>query len=184
MNHPTQPPQEIPAKKFKPRFDTSTLDGKIAVMQEAKRCGGVFYKLEDCWVFVHTPAFDQALSLYNFPAEPPPVRKCWVRFSVGAVAIGLQSTLHEPADKTGWIQVIDPASATPTAPIRNPENIDFNKYPIPPGYVVASEEDCENAKDCFGWMFFYDNEWILIDHGSREYIRKTWTYLRPFNWKP
>ena len=64
-------------------------------------------------------------------------------------------------------------------PIRNPENIDFKKYPIPSGYTVASEKDCrgEVQED---WMAATSFGWIPMNKPLA--IRKAWadrTYLRP-----
>lgn len=80
------PPQFIPASEFKPRFDTSTTAGKIAVMQEAERVGYVYVKqtsginwrlfevVDWGWGRVHDSNCD-----YNFPAEPRRMLIPWTK---------------------------------------------------------------------------------------------------------
>ena len=69
-------------------------------------------------------------------------------------------------------------------PIRNPENINFAKYPIPEGYVVASEEDCKGWVKG-DWMVFSGGRWGRM---SLPIINRTavggWTYIRPIDRKP
>lgn len=84
----TPPPQSIPADKFKPRFDTTTTAGKIAVMQEAERVGYVYMKGNfDEWCFRENPAFDSLLKYYNFPAEPKRTLVPWNEEEVPVGAI-------------------------------------------------------------------------------------------------
>lgn len=62
--------------------------------------------------------------------------------------------------------------------MRNPENIDLNKYPPPPGYVVASELDVESVKHApCDWMYWSDGMW----HYCCGYYspQAEWTYIRP-----
>lgn len=61
---------------------------------------------------------------------------------------------------------------------RNPENIDLVRYPPPPGYTVASEEDVAAAKNDAGWAFFSDG-WVINTSKSTSEIHDNWTYLRP-----
>lgn len=93
----TTPPQSIPAAEFKPRFDTSTTAGKIAVMQEAERVGYVYIKIDTTnnWEYRANPLFDDRLKFYNFPLEPKRTlvpwtkdtvpREAWLRFKVNDV---------------------------------------------------------------------------------------------------
>lgn len=71
---------------------------------------------------------------------------------------------QEDADK------IREAAAKIKLPVRNPEGIDFSLHPIPPGYTVASKEDCKEAGECTpaGWCQF-----------SGTKLHDNWTYLRP-----
>jgi len=77
----TPPPQSIPADQFKPRFDTSTTAGKIAVMQEAVKRGYVYIKIEvsATWQYRPNPLFDDRLKFYNFPTEPKRVLVPWTK---------------------------------------------------------------------------------------------------------
>lgn len=61
--------------------------------------------------------------------------------------------------------------------VRNPEGVDFNLFPIPEGYTVASECDCSAYSAPGDWMIFSANEWHLLYLEIR--IRQGWTYLRP-----
>lgn len=78
--------------------------------------------------------------------------------------------------------VLEPCPTPP--PLRNPENIDFQKYPIPKGYRVVTEEDVKNTR-------FQGNEWMMYVHGDG-WIRTSphlsvvgwWTYLCPIDWRP
>lgn len=88
------PPQSIPADKFKPRFDTSTLDGKIAVMQEAQKVGYVYLRSRDEENYTlqgtNYTKWDWLCFFYNFPTEPKTKlipftrdtfpREAWIRF--------------------------------------------------------------------------------------------------------
>jgi len=87
----TNPPQSITASQFKPRFDTSTLDGKIAVMQEAKKVGHAYIQTTSCnWDIHKNPRWDWFRCTYNFPTEPKTKlipftrdtfpREAWIRF--------------------------------------------------------------------------------------------------------
>lgn len=61
-------------------------------------------------------------------------------------------------------------------PFHNPENVDFTKYPIPPGYTVASEEDAKIGA-CPDWLLWTSNlGWMQV---STPTIFREWTYLRP-----
>lgn len=61
--------------------------------------------------------------------------------------------------------------------VRNPESIDFNLYPIPEGYTVASERDCAVSSAPVDWMIYSGGEWHLLREEIR--LRNHWTYLRP-----
>lgn len=65
-------------------------------------------------------------------------------------------------------------------PLRNPENIDFSKYPIPPEYTVASEEDCKEASAHIpaGWCQFTGLGWYKFKTSYTK-PHDNWTYLRP-----
>lgn len=90
----TNPPQSIPASQFKPRFDTSTLDGKIAVMQEAQKVGYVYLRAEDTENYIlqgtNYTKWDWLCFFYNFPTEPKTKlipftrdtfpREAWIRY--------------------------------------------------------------------------------------------------------
>lgn len=93
----TTPPQSIPASQFKPRFDTSTLDGKIAVMQEAQKVGymyAVVINSGDNWKSLKSQYayWNWEEFKYNFPTEPKTKlipftrdtfpREAWVRFKL------------------------------------------------------------------------------------------------------
>lgn len=64
--------------------------------------------------------------------------------------------------------------------VRNPEGIDFNKYPPPPGYVVVSEMDMRERHSIpIGWKYFFagwQNASSKIYPGM---LQRNWTYLRP-----
>lgn len=65
--------------------------------------------------------------------------------------------------------------------MRNPERIDLKKYPPPPGYVAASDEDIKAAgpAEPRNWMWFSETreDWVGAMHGFP--IDKGMTYLRP-----
>lgn len=71
-----------------------------------------------------------------------------------------------------------PTIAYGPATIRNPENIDLVRYPPPPGYTVASEEDVAAAPNDACWAFF-TNGWVINTPHSAGDIHNNWTYLRP-----
>lgn len=90
----TQPPQSIPTSQFKPRFDTSTLDGKIAVMQEFKRVEYAYTPAVNgmSWALITKPHWDWDNLTFNFPTEPRTKivpftrdtfpREAWIRYKV------------------------------------------------------------------------------------------------------
>jgi len=63
--------------------------------------------------------------------------------------------------------------------VRNPERIDFNAYPIPPGYTVASDADCmRGVQD--DWMVYSEElGWMSFDSPITSRTAHNWTYLRP-----
>lgn len=61
--------------------------------------------------------------------------------------------------------------------VRNPERINFNTYPIPPGYTVASEKDCDRHCSGVDWLLFNAEKKWSRTHGGN--IVHHWTYLRP-----
>jgi len=65
-------------------------------------------------------------------------------------------------------------------PIRNPEGIDFVKYPIPDGHVVASEEDCKGGVQEH-WMVHTESRgWLTVDNPLVcRTAHNEYTYLRP-----
>lgn len=83
-------------------------------------------------------------------------------------AVKLKESLDDLTDKQKRVLGIHVA-------VRNPENIDFSKYPTPPGYTVVSEEDCKcPARN--GWLLFEGGYWKPTHATS---VVKSWTYLRP-----
>lgn len=63
--------------------------------------------------------------------------------------------------------------------VRNPEGIDFKRFPIPKGYTVASEKDISSSgKTLPSWKMFCDQScWDHCAEGMP--FRAYWTYLRP-----
>lgn len=64
--------------------------------------------------------------------------------------------------------------------MRNPENIDLVIFPPPPGYVVASEEDCDGINVVpADWLTFRSSsqEWTKVRQGR--IMARFRTYLRP-----
>ena len=107
--------------------------------------------------------------LASWPELPPPAYGPDVR----ALADSFRSDVPVPPTEE---QAQKLKNLPPTGkPLRNPENIDFSKYPIPPGYTVASDEDCEcPVRD--GWLLFTSCGWKAT-HALT--VAKSWTYLRP-----
>lgn len=62
--------------------------------------------------------------------------------------------------------------------MRNPEQIDLDEYPPPPGYTVASEEDMDGVTHApKEWMFWNYGEWMSCC--GELTAESGWTYLRP-----
>lgn len=124
------------------------------------------------------PIWDFAGREYRKGRKLP--RQIWVDVSPGQRS-GIWSDIQTEPGLYKYILVSGPETET----IRNPENIDFKKYPIPEGYRVVTEEDirANRGMDSRHWIF------VSKSFGGWRAVKNTgWardcTYLCPVDWRP
>lgn len=83
---------------------------------------------------------------------------------------------------TWGLYIYHPERKKKAPAVRNPEGIDFKKHPIPKGYTVASEKDCNRrTHPTENWMYysFSYGEWKKCTGFVP--VSDDWTYLRPLH---
>lgn len=101
------------------------------------------------------------------------LNRCAPKPAAGPLAGAIIDHLKEAADNERKIKAL-------RVP-HNPENIDLAKYPLPPGYVIASKGEIpeEVPGDWLTTVYTGKGEWDTMDRQALRRRYDGWTYARP-----
>lgn len=135
---------------------------------------------ETYWSQTDDPSWNFAFFDFR-KAEPViPAKEVWVTFNEYGKTVSSRTTPPPDTSEFTYHKYV----LAEQSEVRNPENIDFDKHPIPEGYRLVTEEDikCNEDLDDRDWKVFYGGRW-QVSPASGENVMPDWTYICPKNWR-